>query len=111
MALERQGAWRPPMHVDFLIMDFKPDKRDALRIAKELRRCGYRVARDIIRRDLAGSLAYAQRMGIARGIILGTNGLGQHEALLKDLEAGWERVVPVSELVQVIASLDARPLS
>jgi ATP phosphoribosyltransferase regulatory subunit len=111
MALERQGALRSPMYVDFLIMDFKPDKRDALRIAKELRQRGYRVARDIIRRDLAGSLAYAQRMGVARGIILGTNGLGQHEALLKDLEAGWERVVPVGELVQVIASLDARPSS
>jgi ATP phosphoribosyltransferase regulatory subunit len=111
MALERQGTLRSPMQVDFLIMDFKPDKRDALRIAKELRRRGYRVARDIIRRDLAGSLAYAQRMGIARGIILGGNGLGHQEALLKDLEAGWERVVPVSELVQVIASLDARPSS
>jgi ATP phosphoribosyltransferase regulatory subunit len=111
MALERQGSLRSPVQVDFLIMDFKPDKRDALRIAKELRRRGYRVARDIIRRDLAGSLAYAQRMGIARGIILGANGLGHHEAALKDLEAGWERVVPVSELVQVIASLDARPSS
>jgi ATP phosphoribosyltransferase regulatory subunit len=111
MALERQGALRSPMHVDFLIIDFKPDKRDALRIAKELRQLGYRVARDIIRRDLAGSLAYAQRMGIARGIILGTNGLGSHEALLKDLYASWERVVLVSELVQVIASLDDHPSS
>jgi ATP phosphoribosyltransferase regulatory subunit len=111
MALERQGALRSPMRVDFLIMDFKPDKRDALRIAKELRGRGYRVARDIIRRDLAGSLAYAQRMGVARGIILGTNGLGHHEALLKDLDGGWERVVPVGELVQVIESLDARPSS
>jgi ATP phosphoribosyltransferase regulatory subunit len=108
MALERQGTLRSPMHVDFLIMDFKPDKRDALRIAKELRQRGYRVARDIIRRDLAGSLVYAQRMGIARGIILGTNGLGPDEALLKDLEAGWERVVSVSELVQVIVALDDR---
>jgi ATP phosphoribosyltransferase regulatory subunit len=109
MALERQGALRSALHVDFLIIDFKPDKRDALRIAKELRQRGYRVARDIIRRDLAGSLAYAQRMGIARGIILGTNGLGPQEALLKDLEAGWERVMSVSELVQVIVSLDGRP--
>jgi ATP phosphoribosyltransferase regulatory subunit len=91
--------------------DFKPDKRDALRIAKELRQRGYRVARDIIRRDLVGSLAYAQRMGIARGIILGTNGLSQHEALLKDLQVGWERVVSVSELVQVIESLDDRSSS
>jgi ATP phosphoribosyltransferase regulatory subunit len=108
MALERQGTLRPSVPVDFLIIDFKPDKRDALRIAKELRRRGYRVARDIIRRDLEGSLAYAQRMGVARGIILGTNGLGHDEALLKDLEAGWERVVAVGELVQVIPSLDAR---
>jgi ATP phosphoribosyltransferase regulatory subunit len=106
MALERQGTLRSAVHVDFLIMDFKPDKQDALRIAKDLRQRGYRVARDIIRRDLAGSLAYAQRMGIARGIILGTNSLGPHEALLKDLESGSERVVPVSELVQVIESLD-----
>ena len=111
MALERQGALRSPMYVDFLIIDFKPDKRDALRIAKELRQLGYRVARDIIRRDLAGSLAYAQRMGIARGIILGTAGLEPHEALLKDLEAGWERVVSVGELVQVIVSLDDHPSS
>jgi ATP phosphoribosyltransferase regulatory subunit len=111
MALERQGTLPSPVHVDFLIMDFKPDKRDALRIAKELRQRGYRVARDIIRRDLVGSLAYAQRMGIARGIILGTNGLSQHEALLKDLQVGWERVVSVSELVQVIESLDDRSSS
>jgi ATP phosphoribosyltransferase regulatory subunit len=111
MALERQGALRSALHVDFLIIDFKPDKRDALRIAKELRQRGYRVARDIIHRDLAGSLAYAQRMGIARGIILGTNGLGPREALLKDLEAGWERVISMSELVQVIVSLDDRPSS
>jgi ATP phosphoribosyltransferase regulatory subunit len=111
MALERQGTLRSAMHVDFLIIDFKPDKREALRIAKELRQRGYRVARDIIHRDLAGSLAYAQRMGIARGIILGTNGLGPQEALLKDLAAGWERVVSVHELVPVIVSLDDRPSS
>jgi hypothetical protein len=44
-------------------------------------------------------------MGIARGIILGTNGLGQHEALLKDLEEGWERVVRISDLIEVVESL------
>jgi ATP phosphoribosyltransferase regulatory subunit len=109
MALERQGALRSPMHVDFLIIDFKPDKREALRIAKELRQRGYRVARDIIQRDLIGSLAYAQRMRIARAIVLGTDGLGSHQALLKDLQAGWERVVAVSDLMPVIVSLDDRP--
>jgi ATP phosphoribosyltransferase regulatory subunit len=108
MALERQGALRPQTQVDFLIMDFKPDKRDALRLAKELRQRGYRVARDIIRRDLGGSLSYAQRMGIARGIILGTEDLRPHEARLRDLRQGWERVVPISDLVPVIESLGER---
>jgi ATP phosphoribosyltransferase regulatory subunit len=111
MALERQGTLRSPLPVDFLIIDFKPDKLDALLIAKELRQRGYRVARDIIRRDLAGSMAYAQRMGIAGAIILGTNGLGPQEALLKDLQAGWERVVSLSELIQVIVALDDHPAS
>jgi ATP phosphoribosyltransferase regulatory subunit len=109
MALERQGILRPRRNVDFLIMDFKPDKGDALRLAKELRRRGYRVARDIIHRDLSGSLSYARHMGIARGIILGTPGLQDHEALLKDLEEGWERVVPINALIDVIESLGDRP--
>jgi ATP phosphoribosyltransferase regulatory subunit len=109
MALDRQGALQPRTHVDFLIMDFKPDKQDALRIAKELRRRGFWVARDIIRRDLAGSLLYAQRMGIARGIILGSDGLQPHEAMLKDLQQGWERIVPISDLIPVIESLGNRP--
>ena len=76
MALERQGTLRSPMHVDFLIMDFKPDKRDALRIAKELRQRGYRVARDIIRRDLAGSLAYAAANGDCPRDYSGDGGFG-----------------------------------
>jgi hypothetical protein len=50
-------------------------------------------------------------MGVARGIILGTNGLQDHEALLKDLAGGWERVVAVSELIPMIESLGDRPSS
>lgn len=111
VALERQGALQPRKAVDFLIVDFKPDKREALRIAQELRRRGYRVARDIIRRDLGGSLAYARRMGIARGIILGTNGLSDHEALLKDIDEGWERVIPIAQLLEVIEALGTAPFS
>jgi histidyl-tRNA synthetase len=58
---------------------------------------------------LSGSLSYARHMGIARGIILGTHGLQDHEALLKDLEEGWERVVPINALIDVIESLGDRP--
>ena len=47
------------------------DKREALRISRELRRRGHRVARDIITRDLPGSLDYARRTGIRFALLLG----------------------------------------
>jgi ATP phosphoribosyltransferase regulatory subunit len=70
-ALERQGAAPRERGIDFLLMDVRPDKREALAVARTLRNRGYSVARDIIRRDYAGSLAYARHHGIAHVLLLG----------------------------------------
>ncbi|RMF93070.1 MAG: ATP phosphoribosyltransferase regulatory subunit [Nitrospinota bacterium] len=106
LALEKQGTFRPGKAVDFLIIDFSPDKRNALRIAKELRARGFRVARDIIRRELAGSLAYARQMRIAQGIILGTPGLAADEVLLKEIDPP-EREVKV-KMDQIVAFVESQ---
>ncbi|MGD0783135.1 MAG: ATP phosphoribosyltransferase regulatory subunit, partial [Candidatus Aminicenantales bacterium] len=45
---------------DVLLIDFSPDKQAAHRLARLLRDLGFAVGRDIIKRDLAGSLAYAR---------------------------------------------------
>src|SRR5574337_76707 len=79
----------------FLIIDFNPDKRHALRIARLLREHGYSATRDIIKRDLQGSFDYAKRSGIGRAIVLGLPHLPQNELLIKDLDAGTEETVPV----------------
>jgi ATP phosphoribosyltransferase regulatory subunit len=88
---------RPPLVTGqrFLIIDFNPDKRHALRIARLLREQGYSVARDIIKRDLEGSFDYAVASGIGRAIVLGLPRLPQDELLIRDLASGTEERVSV----------------
>jgi ATP phosphoribosyltransferase regulatory subunit len=70
-ALENANPLSARSGADCLLMDFRKDKREALRISRELRRRGHRVARDIITRDLQGSLDYAKRTGIRYGLLMG----------------------------------------
>lgn len=70
-ALEKRPDVEARATRDFLIFNLQEDRRDALRIAQALRRRGYSVARDIIRRDLANSLAYARQMNIKRVLVVG----------------------------------------
>jgi len=95
LAVTAEGT--PPVAAGtaFLIIDFNPDKRHALRVARILREHGYSAARDIIKRDLQGSLEYATACGIGRAIVLGLPGVGQDELILKDLASGVEERVPI----------------
>lgn len=85
---------------DFLIIDFNPDKRQALQLAQTLRSQGYAVARDIIQRDLEGSLNYARFNAIPRAIILGLEGIPRNVLTLRDLTAGTETTLPIAEFCQ-----------
>jgi ATP phosphoribosyltransferase regulatory subunit len=89
---------------DCLLMDFRKDKREALRISRELRRRGHRVARDIITRDLEGSLAYARQTGIRFGLLMGLASLPDDAAILHDLIQGTEERLAMAE---VVARVDA----
>lgn len=55
---------------DFLVIDFTQEKRIGVTLARDLRARGWRVARDIIRRDLAASLDYARRAGVWRCVVV-----------------------------------------
>jgi ATP phosphoribosyltransferase regulatory subunit len=96
-ALERQGTAPRVRGVDFLLMDVRQDKREALAVARALRARGYSVARDIIRRDYAGSLAYARHHGIAHVLLLGEGGEGA--ARLERVAGGAITTLPVTALL------------
>jgi ATP phosphoribosyltransferase regulatory subunit len=97
LAVAAVGGPPAPTGPHFLIIDFNPDKRIALRIARILRERGYAVARDIIKRDLAGSLEYARASGIARAIVLGGSGVPQEELVVADLSSGAQEQVPIEQ--------------
>jgi len=101
-ALEAEGILPADEGPDFLIIDFNPDKRQALHIAQTLRNAGYAVARDIIRRDLGGSLDYARVSAIPRAIILGLEGAPADTLSLKDLRTGTETAFSIADFCRQV---------
>jgi len=95
LAVEAEGEVPVVAGPRFLIIDFNPDKRHALRVARILRERGYSAARDIIKRDLEGSLDYAKASGIGRAIVLGRPGVPQDQLVIRDLTSGVEERVSI----------------
>ncbi len=99
-ALEKRGdAPALPCSTDYLVMDFREDKKIALEVSRRLREKGYRVARDIIKRGLEGSLQYAEKMNIGKAIIMGTGDLKEDEAMVREISTGEEKRVKIKDLL------------
>jgi ATP phosphoribosyltransferase regulatory subunit len=84
---------------DVLLIDFSPDKSAAHRLARLLRDRGLSVARDIIKRPLAGSLAYAKESAIRRAVILGLEEQSPEMVVICDLATGARHTVSLPTLM------------
>ena len=91
---------------EVLLIDFSPDKRAAHRLARLLRDRGIAVARDIIKRELAGSLEYARESAIRRAVILGSADQPPESVLIHDLGTGTRRTLPFEAFVRAVAQGD-----
>ncbi len=60
--------------VDVLVVDLTPEKRRGVEIARTLRDKGFKVARDIIKRELEGSVEYARVHGMGRVVVIREDG-------------------------------------
>jgi ATP phosphoribosyltransferase regulatory subunit len=87
-ALDGAGKLPEVSGPDVLLIDFNPDKRTAHRLARQLRDLGLSVARDIIKRPLAGSLEYAKASAMRRAIVLGDPAEPAGTVVIHDLAAG-----------------------
>ncbi len=92
-ALESAGKLPEVSGPDVLLIDFNPDKRTAHRLARQLRAGGVSVARDIIKRPLAGSLEYAKASAIRRVLVLGDPAEPAGTVALHDLHTGSRQVM------------------
>jgi ATP phosphoribosyltransferase regulatory subunit len=103
--LEKQPGIDAGKSMDLLIFNRLADRRDALAIATELRRQGFSVARDIIRRDFEESLAYARRMNIRQMMVIGGPDLADDEVSLVRVDSAAGRTVKKSALANTCREL------
>jgi ATP phosphoribosyltransferase regulatory subunit len=103
LAMESQGAEPRLSGPEFFVIDFTPDKTRALALSRRLRDAGAAVARDIISRPLAESLAYARGQRAGWALIIGGDGADPDRIVVVDLRAGaeasGERTVALRELL------------
>ncbi len=98
-ALEQGEAPWPSFQIDYLLVDFSRDKRAALDLARRMRELGWKVARDIIKRDLAGSLEYARKMDIQFLIVMDEELKKDNQVKVIDTTSGKEYLRPAEELL------------
>jgi ATP phosphoribosyltransferase regulatory subunit len=102
LALESQGAEPRLAGPDFFVIDFTADKTRALALSRRLRDAGAAVARDIISRPLAESLAYARGQRVVWALVIGGGADADRITVVDlraDAEAAGERTVGLSELL------------
>ena len=98
-ALEQGEARWPSFQIDYLLVDFSQDKKAALDLARRLRELGWKVARDIIKRDLKGSLEYAKKMDIQFLIVMDDKLKKEDHVKVIDTTNGKEYLRPAEELL------------
>ncbi len=87
-ALDSQCAAPPTPSKGFLLVNMKKDRSDALKIARFLRSKGIRVARDMVKRDVRGSIEFARREKLDALIIIGGGEMSDEEFVVQYLEDG-----------------------
>ena len=100
LALEAQGVTLPQVGPDFFIIDFTPEKTVALALSRRLRDLGAAVARDIITRGLAESLAYARGQRARWVLVIGGPKTTGEDVLAIELATGAERKIRAAELLE-----------
>src|SRR5206468_8622036 len=98
LAMESQNKAVALPGPDFFIIDFTLEKTRALALSRRLRDGGWAVARDIISRPLAESVAYARQQRARWTLVVGGPGTADGEAdrvRVLDLGTGGERTIEV----------------
>jgi len=102
LAMGSQGAAVSLPGPDVFIIDFTAEKTRALALARRLRDLGGAVARDIISRPLAESLAYARQQRAHWTLVIGGPGVtpgDEDRVRVLDLETGGDEAVGIAELL------------
>ena len=101
LAMASQGVSAGLPGPDFFIIDFTAEKTRALSLSRRFRDLGGSVARDIIGRPLAESLAYARQERARWALVIGGPDSQDVESVrVLDLGAGTERAIALAALLE-----------
>jgi len=100
LALEMEGiefnAKEKPVYIAYLQGMIK----EAIKIAKMLRKEGIKVEMDLMRRNISKSLDYANKKGIEKVVIVAPDEWNRGNVVIKDMEKGKQKEVSIENLLK-----------
>lgn len=100
LALEMEGiefnAKEKPVYIAYLQGMIK----EAIKIAKMLRKNGIKVEMDLMRRSISKSLDYANKKGIEKVVIVAPDEWNRGNVVIKDMEKGKQKEVSIENLLK-----------
>ena len=105
-ALEAEGVLKQEPDVpDIFVATAGVPETEALKVAMQLRAAGLRTDKDYLGRSLKAQLKFAGKKGVKYVVILGDEELKNGQATVRDMQAGSQEVVLLTELAAHLAGL------
>jgi len=100
LALEMEGIEFSEKEKPVYIAYMQGMIKEAIKIAKMLRKSGVKVEMDLMRRSISKSLDYANKKGIEKVIIVAPDEWNRGNVILKDMEKGKQREVNIKNILK-----------
>jgi len=100
LALEMEGIEFNEKEKPVYIAYMQGMIKEAIKIAKMLRKNGVKVEMDLMRRSISKSLGYANKKGIEKVIIVAPDEWNRGNVILKDMEKGKQREVNIKNILK-----------
>lgn len=92
--LEKQDGLERKNGLDIMLLPTEESMlEESLAMARELRREGYKVDIDLMRRSLSKALSYADSRGVDHSIIIGPEDMSEGRVTIRDMETGEQERV------------------
>lgn len=99
MALEKEGYEYPPSpQMVYIALLDKDLTGEAIAIATNLRRAGFIVEFDLMKRNINKSLKYANKVGASRTVIIGKDEWSKNMVCVKNMQSGEQKEVPIDHI-------------
>jgi len=103
LALETEGYIFPTYRLDAYVIPVNKEMiPKSLQIAQQLRKQGYVIDVDLMRRGIGKSLKYANSRNSKKAIIVGLDELKQNSVTIRDMETGEQKLVEIKNISEYI---------